>query len=51
MKKFCFLALALTIMLSLMTVPSLASYNSPAAFYQQQPPPLEPQEAADLYGK
>lgn len=51
MKKFCFLALALTITISLMTAPSLASNNLTAASYQQQPPPLEPQEAADLYGK
>ncbi len=51
MKKFCFLSLALTIMISLMTTPTLASHSSPTASYQQQPPPLEPQEAADLYGK
>ncbi len=51
MKKFCFLALALTITISLMTAPSLASANSAAMSNQQQPPPLEPQEAADLYGK
>ncbi len=51
MKKFCFLALALTITISLMTAPSLANPRATTAFYQQQPPPLEPQEAADLYGK
>lgn len=51
MKKFCFFALALTITVSLMTAPSLASASSAATSYQQQPPPLEPQEAADLYGK
>jgi hypothetical protein len=46
MKKLGLLALALTIGLSMLSAPTLASYN--AAVYQ---PPLEPQEAADLYSK
>lgn len=50
MKKFGLLALALTIGISMMTTPTLANYNA-AVYQQQQPPPLEPQEAADLYGK
>jgi hypothetical protein len=50
MKKLIFLALALTLSSSLLAAPPLARSDSPS-YYQQQAPPLEPQEAADLYGK
>ncbi len=49
MKKILFLALALTMTSSLLAAPRLTHNDSPS--YQQQTPPLEPQEAADLYGK
>jgi hypothetical protein len=49
MKKIIFLALALTITSALMAAPALARTASLAA--QQQTPPLEPAEAAELYGK
>jgi hypothetical protein len=47
MKKFCFLALALTITVSLMTAPSIAR-NTRMALASQQPPAL-PEDAAAAY--
>lgn len=51
MKKFSYLAPALMIGLLIFSVPTFASFPSVSSGYQQQPPALEPQEAADLYGK
>ncbi|HEX4946547.1 MAG TPA: hypothetical protein VFZ34_07795 [Blastocatellia bacterium] len=51
MKKIGFFALASIITVVLMSAPTLANAGFPLPSFQQQPPPLEPQEAADLYGK
>ena len=51
MKKFCFLALALAITVSIMVSSAFATSPASSLIAQQQPPALEPQEAADLYGK
>ena len=50
MKKLIFLALALTLTSSLLAAPAHIRSDSTSS-HQQQTPPLEPQEAAELYGK
>jgi len=51
MKKLSILALAFTLMVFVLSVSPLASANLTKVATAQQPPALEPQEAADLYGK